>query len=51
MKDMIHSQAHLQHVAVIVLDPHLPKALQSQHAADAHLMEHLFHHIWEWTGS
>lgn len=51
MKGMIHSQAHLQHVTVIVLDPHLPEALQSQHAADAHLMEHLFHHIWEWSGS
>lgn len=48
---MIHSQAHLQHVAVIVLDPYLPETLQSQHAADAYLVEHLFHHVWERTGS
>lgn len=44
-------QPHLQHIAVIVLDPDLPEALQGQHAADAHLMEHLFHHVWEGTGS
>lgn len=43
-------QPHLQHVAVIVLDPHLPEALQGQHAANSHLMEHLLHHIWEGTG-
>lgn len=48
---MTHSQPHLQHVAVIVLDPHLPEALQGQHAANAHLMEHLLHHVWEGTGS
>lgn len=46
-----HSQPHLQHVAVIVLDPHLPEALQGQHAADAHLVEHLLHHVWEGTCS
>lgn len=44
-------QPHLQHVVVIVLDPHLPEALQGQHAADAHLMEHLLHYVWEGTGS
>lgn len=36
---------------MIVLDPHLPEALQGQHAADAHLVEHLLHHVWEGTCS
>ena len=48
---MTHSQTHLQHVAVIVLDPHLPEALQGQHAANAHLMEHLLYHVWKGTCS
>lgn len=41
---------HLQHVVVVVLDAHLPEALKGQHTANAHLMEHLLHHIWERTG-
>lgn len=44
-------QTHLQHIAVVVLNPHPPEALQGQHTANAHLMEYLFHNIWKRTGS
>lgn len=40
---------HLQHVGVIVLDAHLPEALQGQNAAHAHFVEHLLHHVREGT--
>lgn len=39
--------SHLQHVTVIVLDAVLPEFLEGEHAADAHFMEHLLHHIGE----
>lgn len=36
---------------MVVLDAHLPEALQGQHAADAHLVEHLLYHIREGRGA
>lgn len=39
--------SHLQHVAVVIFNAGLPEALESQDAANAHLMEYLFHYIRE----
>ena len=39
--------SHLQHVTVIVLDAVLPELLEGEHAANAHFMENLLHHVGE----
>lgn len=50
-RSLFQVQTYLEHIAVVVFNPHLPEALQGQHAADSHLVENLLHHVWEGTGS